>query len=82
MKKRNQADYIHSPDNIVYSSWRRWFAWVPVTTIKGDKKWLCTLYRRERQLLADIPQLPVGILNKTQYATLDEIIERKLQGLP
>lgn len=77
----NVADYIHSPRNIVYSSWVKTFAWLPVTTMDKQKVWLKPVYRRERKLLQDIPQFPVKALDQTQWATLDYILERKLEGL-
>ena len=80
-KKYNVADYIHSPSNIVYSSWAKKFAWLPVTTLDKRRVWLKTVYRRDRKLLADIPQFPVNALDQVQWATLDYILERKLKGL-
>ena len=83
LKKRwsNVADYIHSPKNVVYSSWVRKFAWLPVTTLDNRRVWLTNVYRRERKLLTDIIQFPVGAMDQVQYATLDYILERKLKGL-
>jgi hypothetical protein len=26
--------------------WRRWFAWRPVKTLDGNRRWLCWLARR------------------------------------
>ena len=77
----NVADYIHSPQNVVYSSWAKKFAWFPVKTLDNRRVWLKTVYRRERKLLADIPQFPVKALDQVQWATLDYILERKLKGL-
>lgn len=74
------ADFIHSRENIVYTSWQKTFAWLPKTTLAGNRVWFQTVYRRDRKLLADIPQFPVGALNKVQWATLDEILQRKLEG--
>jgi len=78
----NAVDYIHSSENVVYSDWVKTFVLLPVTTIHGNKVWFRNVYRRRRKLLADIPQFPVNALDRVQYATIDEIIERRLKGLP
>ena len=74
------ADFIHSHKNIVYGPWQKTFAWLPKTTLAGNRVWFQSVYKRDRKLLADIPQLPVGALNKVQWSTLDEILQRKLEG--
>lgn len=81
MSGNNFADYIHSPKNVVYSSWELFFAWRPITTLGGQRIWLQRAYRRRRKLLMDIPQFPVGAFDKVQYSTAVEIAERKLRGL-
>lgn len=76
------SSVIHSSTNVIYTKWEQHFAWWPVTTINGSKRWLCEVYRRDRKLLHDLPQFPVKALDRIQYATFDEIIERKIKGLP
>lgn len=79
--KNNVADYIFSHENLVYTPWERIFAWLPKTTINNERVWLRFIYKRERMLIHDIPQLPVKALNKIQYATAMDIAERTLRGL-
>jgi hypothetical protein len=76
------ADYLHSADNVIYSEWKVTFAWLPKRTIAGNKVWLRKVYRRRRTLLHDLPQFPVNAMERIQYATLEEIVERSLNGLP
>lgn len=82
LKRHNAVDYLHSADNVIYSRWDETFAWLPVKTLGGERVWLTRVFRRKRTLLNDIPQFPVKALDKVQYATFEEIVERKLKGLP
>ena len=82
MSRHNAVDYLFSGDNVIYSVWIPHFVWWPVKTITGRRIWLKYCYRRERRLLNDIPQFPVNALNKIQSDAWEELVERKLQGLP
>ena len=64
-------------DNIreVYSDWKKYFAWTPVTTITGKRVWLKKIYTRTayRRLLDGAP---LGCPT-TQFATFMEILKRE-----
>jgi hypothetical protein len=81
MQKHNAVDYLHSADNLVYTPWKRIFAWFPVTTISKNKVWLSYVFQRKRKIKLSIPQFPDSKFNRTEYATLENIFERKLKGL-
>ena len=81
-QKHNAVDYLFSADNIMYTEWEKRFAWLPVKTLSGKTVWFRSVYTRKRMLLDDIPQLPINALNKLEHATLDEILSRRLRGLP
>jgi hypothetical protein len=78
----NVNDYIYSAENLIYTAWKKRFAFFPVTTVKGNKVWLRVLYTRMRKHRMEPPQFPVGSLTKRQWATMDEIIEMRLLGEP
>ena len=81
MQGHNAVDYLHSADNLVYTPWRKTFAWWPVKTISHNRVWLRMVYCRKRKILMSIPQFPDSKFNRTEYATLENIFERKLRGL-
>ncbi len=81
MKGYNAVDYLHSEDNLTYTKWQKTFAWLPVKTLSNKTVWLQVVYRRKRTILLSIPQFPDSKFNRTEYATLDNIFERKLKGL-
>ena len=82
MIPRHPAEFIHSKDNIAYSEWEKRYAWLPIKTIGKRWVWLTTVYRRQRRAMFDIPQLRVQALNRVEWATLEEIFERRLKDLP
>lgn len=75
-------DFIYSAENLKYTKWKKRFAIFPVTTIRGNRVWMCTVYTRMRKHIVEPPQFPRGALTKRQWATLDEILEAKLRGEP
>lgn len=81
MKGHNAVDYLHSADNLAYTKWQKTFAWLPVKTLTNKIVWLQVVYRRKRKILLSIPQFPDSKFNRTEYATLENIFERKLKGL-
>ena len=81
MKGYNAVDYLHSEDNLTYTKWQKTFALLPVKTLSNKTVWLQVVYRRKRTILLSIPQFPDSKFNRTEYATLENIFERKLKGL-
>lgn len=45
---QNSASRPYGPTNVPsrYTSWERWWAWFPVTTISGQRVWFSWCYRR------------------------------------
>lgn len=82
MQKINYADYLHSADNVMYTEWLEMFAFIPRETVTGNRVWMRKIYTRRRTLLQDLPQFPVNAMDQNQYATLEEIMDRKFRGLP
>ena len=74
------VDFLHSEDNLVYTKWFKTFAIWPTKTITGDKVWFRSIYYRWKTMKYDIPQFPKEHFNKREYATLEQILDRRLRG--
>jgi len=73
-------DFIYSSDNIVYSEWKKTFAFLPVTTKSGKKVWFRKVYVRTRKMRVEPPQFPVNKFNRKEWATSQEIVYHELSG--
>ena len=81
MAGNNAVDFLYSEDNLVYTDWFKTFAVWPTSTITGERVWLRSVYYRWKTMRYDIPQFPKEHFTKREYATLEQILDRKLRGL-
>lgn len=79
--KNNVVDYLFSADNLKYTPWQKTFVFLPVKTISKQSVWFTWVYWRQRSIKHSIPQFPDRMFEKTEYATLQDILERKFRGL-
>ena len=68
------------PTDSTYTPWRKWFAWKPVTVFGGGKVWFRTIYKRKRIVEWTPPQFPPNAFDTIQYATIEQVLTRKLNG--
>ena len=80
-EQNNIVDYIYSPDNVVYSKWKKKFVIIPKITITNKKIKFCWAYTRTRKFKIDPPQFPIHHMNRREWATADELVYLKLKGL-
>ena len=80
MAGNNAVDFLYSEDNLVYTDWIKTFAVWPTTTLTGERVWLRSVYYRWKTMRYDIPQFPKEHFTKREYATLEQILERRLRG--
>ena len=73
------GDFINSEDNLRFTKWKKTFAFLPKTTISGNKVWLKSIYKRRRWMHVEPPQFPVNTFNKIEYAEWDEILNLKMR---
>lgn len=65
------------PTDSQYSEWQRTFAFTPKKTLSGKRVWLKYIYKRQRRyLLKPFAEYST----QTQYATLDQVLARRLTG--
>ena len=81
MAGNNAVDFLYSEDNLVYTDWFKTFALWPTLTLTGERVWMRSVYYRWKTMRYDIPQFPKEHFTKREYATLEQILDRKLRGL-
>ena len=79
--QERSIEFLHSDDNLIYTKWMKSFALWPTKTINGEKVWFRSVYYRWKTMRYDIPQFPKEHFTKREYATLEQILDRKLRGL-
>lgn len=78
----NAVDYIYSADNLIYSDWKKTFVLFPRrSTFNKSLIWFRVGYTRTRKMKIDPPQFPRHHLNRTEWATPDEMVYLKLKGI-
>ena len=77
----NAVDFLYSDDNMIYTSWFKTFALWPIKTVSGNRVWFRQIFYRWKTMKYDIPQFPKEHFNKREYATLEEILDRRFRGL-
>ena len=80
MAGNNAVDFLYSEDNLVYTQWIKTFALWPTVTITGERVWMRSVYYRWKTMRYDIPQFPKEHFTKREYATMEQILERRLRG--
>lgn len=68
------------PTDARFTPWVKTFAWRPVTVFGGQRIWFRTIYKRQRIVEWTAPTFPPRGLDITQYATLEQVLTRKLNG--
>ena len=68
------------PSELLFTPWKKTFAWWPVKTINHETVWLRTIYKRTEREIFELPVLAFSRMPEKQYATAVDIAEQKLQG--
>ena len=77
-----QLTFLYSEDNLVYTDWFKTFAVFGLLKHSQEKEvWFRSVYYRWKTMRYDIPQFPKEHFTKREYATLEQILDRKLRGL-
>ena len=74
------ADFLHSPDNLEVSEWKRKFVLWPKTSVTKQRIWLRYAYTRTVKMRIELPQLPVDSSRRVEWATWEDIVHMKLTG--
>ncbi|MDA9843216.1 hypothetical protein N9C44_01950 [bacterium] len=84
MKKDGHPAYaryphLNDPTEPVFTQWRKSFAWLPVKTVGDSRIWMKTVWKRNMKIEWTPPRYPAGACNRTQYATLEELLNIKMR---
>lgn len=74
------ADFLHSPDNLEVTEWKRKFVLWPKTSVTKQRIWLRYAFTRTVKMRIELPQLPVDSSRRVEWATWEDIAHMKLTG--